>query len=137
MSFAEVGFASSGLDGVADWTGQDLEQTITRMAECEFFLGISSGPMHLAAALDLKIVALVNFPSAGELYLPVLRDVDVVEVEWLYPQGVVLHQDEEGPLVPRISLDTLERAFAGEIYPYWSTEYLGLLDDGRPFALSS
>jgi hypothetical protein len=130
LSFAEVGDIFSRLRGVDDWTGLPLDQTIARMAGCEYFIGINSGPMHLAAALDLKIIAIINFPPAQLLVLPVIHDVELFDVEWLYPQSVILHQDAEGPLVPRFSLNNLERAVAGEIYPYWSSGYLDLIDEG-------
>ena len=129
MEFCEVGDRFSGLEGVADGTGLPLAETIRRMAACEYFIGINSGPMHIAAALDLKIVAIVNFPPAQLLMLPALADAGIYDIEWFYPQSVVLHQDAEGPLVPRVSLDALERAIAGEIYPYWSNEYLDLIEE--------
>ena len=127
MCFFEIGTRPSGLYGVEDCTGLDLEETLFKMESCEFFLGIMSGPLHLAAALGLKIITIVNFPQASQIVLPVLIDVDVVESQWLYPQSVILHQDQDGILAKRFSYENLVRAFAGEIYPYWSDRYLPLL----------
>jgi hypothetical protein len=124
-----VGTRPLGLRGVDDRTGAPLAATIELMASCEYFVGIISGPMHLAAALDLKIVGIINFPEPDRIYLPVLKDIALVESAWFYPQSVLLHQDGEGELVPRFSLDNLERAFGGEIYPYWSDRYLSLIDE--------
>ncbi len=127
IHFVEVGSACSGLEGVEDWTRLPLKETIVRLATAEYFIGINSGPMHIAAALGLKIVTIINFPDPRQLYLPALKDLNVPDLEWLYPQSVILHEDSEGPLVKQFSLVNLERAIAGELYPYWSTEYAELL----------
>jgi hypothetical protein len=82
MSFAEIGSRFSGLEGVDDWTGLSLADTIVRMVSCEYFVGIISGPMHMAAALDLKIIAVINFPPPELLCFPVLKDIMLVESEW-------------------------------------------------------
>jgi hypothetical protein len=129
MEFFEVGSHFSGLDSVGDWTGLPLEQTIRKMASCEYFIGIMSGPLHLAIALGLKVINIINFPAPSRIYLPVLKDIDLVETEWLYPQSVLLHQDGEGELVARFSLANLERAINGDLYPYWSDRYLSLIHE--------
>jgi hypothetical protein len=60
----------SGLERVEDFTGQPIEWTIPRMAQCEYSLGIMSGPLHIVAALGLRCIAVINFPSALEICLP-------------------------------------------------------------------
>jgi len=127
LQFFEVGNTSSGLVGVEDWTGLPLDETIRRMATCEYFVGIMSGPIHIAAALNLKLVTIVNFPKASEIVLPVLKDIDQVEAEWFYPQSVILHQERDGSIVKKVSANNLSRAFNGELYPYWSDRYLPLI----------
>lgn len=127
--FIQVGRSSLEWEGVRDLTDIPLAQTIHELAQCEYFLGIMSGPLHIAAALEVKIVTIVNFPPAELIYLPTLVDVGQVEAEWFYPQAVLLHQEGEGKLVPKISLRNLERAFHGEIYPYWSDNYLSLVHE--------
>lgn len=107
-----------------DATGRPLEETIPLMAECEYHLGLVSGPMHLAAALGLKVITVLNFPDPRELMLPNLVDLGVVEQEWLYPQAVHLHQDIDSPHWPLFSKQSLARAFGGDVYPYWSTDTL-------------
>jgi hypothetical protein len=129
MEFYEVGSRFSGLDCVGDWTGLPLEQSIRNMATCQHFIGILSGPLHLAIALGLKVINIINFPAPWRIYLPVLKDIDLVETEWLYPQSVLLHQDGEGELVARFSLANLERAMNGDLYPYWSDRYLPLIHE--------
>jgi len=129
MSFVEIGQTCHNLNGVEDRTGRSLDESIALMSGSEWFLGIVSGPMHLASALGLKCVVVLNFPSAREIMLPTLVDINQVESEWLYPQACHLHQDSEGPLVKLFSLRNLELAFAGGLYPYWSNEYLSLIDE--------
>jgi hypothetical protein len=104
--------------------GRPLRETIPLLAECEFHLGIVSGPMHVAAALGVKLIVVLNFPHPSQLMLPQLVDTGVVEGEWLYPQAVHLHQDHDSPHWPRFNRMNLERAFAGEVYPYWKREVI-------------
>ncbi|MER9427320.1 glycosyltransferase family 9 protein [Mesorhizobium sp. M0408] len=127
MSFAQVGISPPHLEGVEDWTGTPLKDVIRKMASAEYFIGINSGPLHVAAALGLKVIAIVNFPDARKIVLPVIKDVPVVDAEWLYPQSVILHQDADGPIVRRLSSRSLRQAVDGELYPYWSDTYLDLI----------
>jgi hypothetical protein len=129
LKFYEIGTKHSQLHGVSDWTGLPLTETIRRMASCGYFLGINSGPMHIAAALGLKVITIVNFPDASLLYLPALKDVGIVDIEWLYPQSVILHQDSEGELVKRCTRLNIEKAFQGELYPYWADVHLPLIHE--------
>lgn len=131
LVFAEIGAAPSGFRNVDDWTGLPLQETASSMANCEYFLGIMSGPLHLAAALGLKIITIVNFPPADAICLPTLVDIDQVESEWFYPQSVLLHQEGDGPFVPRLTETNLIQAVEGDVYPYWSHAYLDLIENGR------
>lgn len=103
----------------------ELDVLTEIMESCEFFLGIDSGPMHLAAALELKSIIVINSPS-NSIMLPKIRECEIPNSEWLYPQNIHLNTLAENPLVPNFSLDNLRKAFRGEIYPYWSDEYLSL-----------
>jgi len=96
---------------------------------CEYFLGIVSGPMHVAAAYSCKSVVILNFPAARKIMLPTLVDTNQIESEWLYPQNVHIHQDNAGPLVPMISAETLHKAFNGEVYPYFKDTWLPLIHE--------
>lgn len=129
MEFYEVGLRWSGLRGVGNWTNLPLDESIRNMATCEYFIGIISGPLHLAIALGLKAVTIINFPDPTRIYMPVLKDIAQVESEWFYPQSVLLHEDGEGEMVPRFGLLNLERAINGELYPYWSDRYLSLINE--------
>ena len=127
MEFYEIACRTRTLPEIGDWTNAKLETSIERIATCEWFLCVISGPLHVAAALDVKTVCIINFPHADQIFLPTLKDISQVEAEWFPPQNVYLHQDNEGPLVRGFSLYNLERAFAGELYPYWKDDWLSLI----------
>jgi ADP-heptose:LPS heptosyltransferase len=129
LNFYQVGMHAIPLDNVQDCTGVAIQDTIRLLNKCEFFIGIISGPMHLATALGLKCVVILNFPKADEIYLPTLKDINLIESEWLYPQNVHLHQEGDAPLVKRLTVQNLEKAISGQVYPYWSTDYLSLIMD--------
>ncbi len=127
--FVEIGKKSGGIKGAVDCTGRALSQTIELISSAEYFIGIMSGPIHLAAALNVKLICITNFPPAELICLPCLKDIDQVESEWFYPQGVILHQDSEGPFVKMVSVENLQRALEGDLYPYWSKRYLALIEE--------
>lgn len=130
MEFVEVGEAPMGLvQGALDNTGLPLIGTMKVLKTCEYFIGIMSGPMHLATALGCKGIIIINFPDPTKIFLPTLVDIDQVESEWFYSQNVHLHQEGEGQQVKQFSLNNLERAFAGELYPYWTHRYLNLINE--------
>jgi len=93
------------------------------MSKCEYFLGIDSGPMHMAAGLGLKSIIVIN-NTGNNIYLPRIKECDIPNSEWLYPQNVHLNTKGENPLVSSFSLENLSMAFNGEIYPYFSDEFL-------------
>lgn len=126
LELIEVGATRLAGEGVHDYTGKTLSETIRLLATCEFFLGIVSGPMHLATALGCKGIVVLNFPRADQIVLPTLKDIALIESEWLYPQNTHLHQDGESFLVPRFGLSSLKAALDGEVYPFWSHRYLDL-----------
>ena len=88
-----------------------------------------SGPMHLAAALNIKLVCITNFPPPELICLPTLKDIDQVESEWFYPQSVILHEDGDGTFVKQVSAENLQRTLDGYLYPYWSNRYLPLIEE--------
>lgn len=130
QSMIEVGSARHlNYPWIEDGTGVPLEQTIRLMAECEFFIGIDSGPMHLATALGLKVVCIINFPHPDRVMLPVLVSSGIGD-EWLYPQNVHLHQDVSTSLhMPQATGPNLIAALQGEVYPYWRTDVASELEE--------
>lgn len=127
-SFIEVGRTFSGLENVENKTNLGIEKTTEEIASCEYFCGMHNGLMHIAAAFDKKSIIIINFPSAKNLYLPAIKELTIHDQDWLYPQNVHLHQDEDGELVKQLSLKNIEKAFNGEIYPFWNDSFLELLN---------
>lgn len=110
---------------IEDGTGDSIERMIRLMAECEYHIGVLSGPTHVAAALGLKIVTIINFPHPATLMLPNMIDGGVVEEEWLYPQSAVLHQDDDSRHWPKITgAKSIMAALDGHVYPYWDNTIL-------------
>lgn len=110
----------------------DAAALVDVMGSAEWFIGVTSGPSHVAAAMGLKSIMVVNFPDPRKLILPTLVDLETHEMEWLYPQNVHLHEDASGPLVPKFSKRNLHRAFDGEVYPFWRRDWLGLVNAFNP-----
>lgn len=123
LSFFEIG-SDYLSDAMPSLTGCPMDQVVRAMAACCLHIGIISGPYHVANALGVRTIAIINFPDPRELVLPVVRNIDVVEAEWLYPQSHVLHQDVDSAHWPKFSALTLEQAYYMETYPY---------DDPTPF----
>jgi hypothetical protein len=129
FSFVEVGRHFSGLENVENKTDIGIQDTTAEIASCEYFMGIHNGLMHIAAAFNKKSIIIINFPSAKHLYLPALKELTIPDQDWLYPQNVHLHQDEDGELVKQLTYNNIEKAFSGEIYPYWNSSFLELITD--------
>ena len=102
-----------------------LNLLFTMMSRCEYFLGIDSGPMHIAAGLGLKSIVIIN-NDGNNIYLPRIKECNIPNSEWLYPQNVHLNTKGENQLVPYFTEENLYNSFAGEVYPYFSEEYLSL-----------
>lgn len=128
--FIEFGGHSVGLENCKNFCGQSLDSSIKELSTCEYFIGLNSGFMNLAACFDIKSIIILNIPSnASDVVLPVLKDIRVPDMNWLYPQNVHLHQDNETEIVPLFNYNNLEKAINGEIYPFWSETYLDLIYD--------
>jgi hypothetical protein len=102
-----------------------LPLLFTIMSKCEYFLGIDSGPMHIAAGLGLKSIVIIN-NIGNNIYLPRIKECDIPNSEWLYPQNIHLNTMGGNHLVPSFSLENLVNSFVGDVYPYFSEEYLTL-----------
>jgi len=102
-----------------------INEMIEVMETCEYFLGIDSGPMHVAAALDLKSVIIINDPNQL-VYLPKIKECELPNSEWLYPQNIHLNRSGKTELIPYFTLQTLISAFKGDIYPYFTDLYLNI-----------
>jgi hypothetical protein len=128
LEFFEVGGCVLQND-VPNLSHLPLPSVIHEMASCSLHIGIISGPYHLANALGVRTIVVINFPEPSMFMLPCMKNVDAVESEWLYPQSHVLHQDTDSPHWPRFTLKTLEMAYQGETYPYEDpTPFLNLVN---------
>jgi hypothetical protein len=126
--FIEFGGSSVGLKNCKNFCGQSLSLSIEELSTCEYFIGLNSGFMNLAACFNIKSIIIVNIPvNSFDIVLPVLKDVRVPDMNWLYPQNVHLHQDNETEMVPLFNYKNLEKAINGEIYPFWSDNHLDLI----------
>lgn len=135
VSIATGGNKKGLLDGAMDFLNRGIPESINLAATCEYFICLNSSFYHIAAALGCKIICVINNPKIEECFLPILVNempqtsppYDVFDKIWLYPQAVHLHQDGENLLVPRFSEQNLKKAINGEIYPFWTDEYLDLI----------
>jgi hypothetical protein len=116
-------------ENVENATNLSIKDSIKKLAECEYFIGLNSGFMNIAAGLSIKSIIIVNVPNVNNLFLPVLVDCGSEDMNWLYPQNVHLFQNGENPLVPKLSFDNLLKSINGEVYPFWDSKYLDLIYD--------
>lgn len=123
-TFIEVGKYSLNLDNVENKTNIGIEKTAEEIASCDYFFGNHNGLMHIAAAFEKKSIIIINFPDAKDIILPRLSKNNIVDIDWLYPQNIHLHQDNEGLLVPKLTYNNIIKAFNGEIYPFFNDKYL-------------
>src|SRR5215470_10084683 len=75
LEFVELGKRSCAIKGAVDCTGISLSETIEVISSADYFIGIMSGPMHLAAALNIKLICITNFPPPELICLPTLKDI--------------------------------------------------------------
>lgn len=122
--FVEVGKTFSGLDNIDNQTGTGLQNTVKHIATCEYFFGMHNGLMHVAAGFEKKSIIIVNFPTAKNIYLPCLHEVNIPDIDWLYPQNIHLHQDDTGELVEFLTYENISKAFKGELYPFFEEKHL-------------
>lgn len=116
------------IKGAENIHNPSVTQMVHLLATASYFIGIMSGPLHIASALSVPTIAIINFPAADRIYLPTLKPMGQVEEEWFYPQNVHLHQERSSnPLVPQITLNTLKKAIDGQIYPFWRKDWLPMI----------
>lgn len=105
---------------------QNVKELIDEMSTCEYFIGIDSGPMHVAAAFEIKSVIILNHASTKDIYLPKIAESNIPNSEWLYPQNIHLAVNEGNELIAKFSISNLKNALGGYLYPYFSKDYLSL-----------
>ena len=134
--FIQIGHADLRIKKAKYIPCPSTESLVNLVGSAGWFIGIISGPMHLATALGLKCVVVLNFPSAAKVVLPALKHTGLIEEGWLYPQNVHLHQDDESPLVRHATDLNLHRAFNGELYPFWKPDWLGMVTGSQSSPVS-
>ena len=127
FEFVQFGMNNFGFNGVTDFCKRSIDDSITELATCEYFIGVNSGFMNLAAALNIKSIIIVNLPTINSLYLPCMKSLPIPDLNWLYPQNVHLHQDGANEFVSLFSKLNLQKAINGEIYPFWQDDHLNLI----------
>jgi len=130
--FVQLGKQNLFIKGSQWVQTQTTVDLVNQIGQASWFIGIMSGPMHVATALELKCVVVCNFPEAEKIVLPTLKVTGNVEEEWQYGMNVHLHQDGESQLVPKANSVNLHRAFDGQVYPFWSRDYLSLIHECIP-----
>lgn len=129
LEFYQIGATNEPIRGANQWPTASIDALVNIIGSASWFIGIMSGPLHLATALKLRCIVVVNFPESHKIMLPTLKHVDVVESEWFYPQNVHLHQEAGGPLAPHLDVQTLHEAFDGKIYPFWREDWCQLIEE--------
>lgn len=129
LEFVSIGHSDPQIAGARYHRTHDTASLIRFMSTASWFVGIISGPMHVATALGIRCVVIINFPAADRIFLPTCRVTGQIEEEWFYPQHVHLHQENEGPLVHLATEDNFKRAFDGELYPFWRDDWLPLIHE--------
>lgn len=127
LEFIQVGRENLRIRGAHYAECANTTELIKTIQTGSWFIGIMSGPMHVATAYGLRCIVVVNHPK--NIVLPVLKRTGTHEEEWMYPQNVHLHQETSSPLVPSFSVSSLEAAFNGDVYPFWLDDWLGLIND--------
>lgn len=127
LEFIEVGLKPLNIAGATYFSTPTIGHLIQLAQSCSWFIGVDSGPMHVATATGCRGIIINTLPAAEKTVLPVLRPSGGFAEEWLYPQHVHLHQEGETLLVPRFSQYSLEAAFAGDVYPFWSDRWLSMI----------
>jgi len=126
--FVEFGGQTTGLQNCINYCNESLSFSIKELSKCEYFIGLNSGFMNLAACFDIKSIIILNIPNNHlDIVLPVLKDIKVPDMNWLYPQNVHLHQDGGSDMVPLFNYKNVLKALNGEVYPFWSESYLDLI----------
>lgn len=128
--FVQVGNNQIPIRGAYSVECRTTEQLVNYTATATRFIGIVSGPMHVATALGLQCVVCLNFPEPDKIYLPTLVPNNQIENEWLYIQNVHLSQEGSGGLIEQFNCRNLYRAFNNELYPFGTPEkFASLIND--------
>lgn len=130
LQFVQIGNNKLPIVGAYDVDCRSTEQLVNYIATGSRFIGIMSGPMHVATALGLQCVVMMDFPAPETIMLPTMIANGQVESEWAYPSNVHLFQGGSGGMVEQFNSYNLFRAFNNELYPFGEPEkYASLIHE--------
>ena len=110
FDFYEIGRDGIGFDNAENCLNIGLDQTIQILAGASAYVGMHSGMMHLAAALRIPSLTIINFPEASKVAWPIKENDH--DLDWLYPQNYHLHEDANGSQAPLMNYNVLaDRVF--------------------------
>lgn len=127
LEFLEVGKRTQHIIGADFIQSSSIYNMIDFVQSGSWFIGIMSGPMHVATAVGIPCIVCVNYPSVEQIVLPCLKQVGIPEMEWMYPQNMHLHQEGASPLVPKFTEYNLEAAFNNDVYPFGRDDWLPMV----------
>jgi hypothetical protein len=109
FEFVEIGARSFDFDNIISLTGVGLEKTIEILSTCQAAIFMHSGLIHLAAAMDIPTCTLINFPEAAKLNFKYEKELNIPDSHWLYGTQTILHMDEAGGEIDKLSRESLEK----------------------------
>lgn len=129
LEFIQLGCVNAEIRGATWMPTGSTKELIELIQTGAWFIGIMSGPLHIATAYGVRCIVMVNYPKARQIVLPCLKWTGTPEEEWMYPQNIHLHQEGESPLVPKFSRESLAAAFGGDVYPFFESTWLPLIHE--------
>lgn len=108
-------------DGIFNPACKDIEDVMWTISRCDLFVGVDSGPLHIAAALGITCVA-IEQSSSPELHLSDQRDFSVVRppLDCLNCQAHQCPISVMHPPCQDIQAFDIVRAINDRLISYWS-----------------
>ena len=122
LASIEQTLATMGMEAVR--VPEGFTEAVAGLAAAQWFIGADGDGMHIAAALGVRSIIVVERP----VVLPVLVPLGDGS-EWLYPQNVHLNNERDTLLCPMFTPENVALAMAGKVYPFGSDAYLTLTPD--------
>jgi hypothetical protein len=107
-----------------DQTVMGIRECIVQQSVASIHIGVDSGFMHTATALNIPTVVILDRISEGKPFLKqgihqlVLPQLNGRGIDFLYPQNTYLCVGASTPKTPPLTQTTLRMAVNDEIYPF-------------------